>query len=204
MRRKEFTVKEEEEISRFLQGMSFGFLGTVGPDGRPRVTPLNFVYVDGCFYFHGSYAGEKMKHLQGSDVVSFTVADEYALIPSYFSDPEMACPATSYFKSVTASGRAEAVRDLDEKARIFTSFMSKLQPQGGYAPIDPQDDRYRVALKAVSLTRIVPDSITAKFKFGQNLEQADRESLIRQLEERGQNRDQETADLMRQYCPFHR
>ncbi|MFB5761731.1 pyridoxamine 5'-phosphate oxidase family protein [Paenibacillus medicaginis] len=203
MRREEFTVTEEEEIRSYLHGMSFGFLGTVGPDGRPRVTPLNFVYEDSCFYFHGSYAGEKMKHLQSSDTVSFTVADEYALIPSYFEDPEMACPATSYFKSVTASGRAEAVRELDEKARIFTSFMSKLQPEGGYAPIDPQDDRYRVALKAVSLTRIVPESITAKFKFGQNLEQTDRDSLIRQLEERGQNRDQETADLMRQYCPFH-
>ncbi|MDP4098474.1 pyridoxamine 5'-phosphate oxidase family protein [Paenibacillus sp. P96] len=203
MRRDEFTVTEEEEISRFLDGMSFGFLGTVDPEGRPRVTPLNFVYEDGMFYFHGSYAGEKMKHLRGSDAVSFTVADEYALIPSYFSDPEMACPATSYFKSVTASGRAEAVSDLEEKARIFTRFMSKLQPEGGYAPIDSRDERYRVALKAVSLTRIVPDAITAKFKFGQNLEQSPRESLIKQLEERGQNRDQETADLMRKYCPYH-
>ncbi len=44
MRRKEFSV-EEQEIITFLDQCSFGFLGTVSPDGEPRVTPLNF-----CIY----------------------------------------------------------------------------------------------------------------------------------------------------------
>ncbi|KHF34821.1 Pyridoxamine 5'-phosphate oxidase [Paenibacillus sp. P1XP2] len=78
MRRDEFSVDEEKEIEAFLSGMSFGFLGTVGEDGRPRVTPLNFVYDQGIFYFHGSRIGEKMNHLKASPMVSFSVADEYA------------------------------------------------------------------------------------------------------------------------------
>lgn len=98
MRRKEFQVDQEEELISFLDGMSFGFLGTSDEQGLPRVTPLNFVYTDGCFYFHGSHAGGKMKAIRNQQKVCFTVADEYALIPSYFSDPEMACPATAYFK----------------------------------------------------------------------------------------------------------
>lgn len=203
MRRKEFDITDEEEWIGFLQGMSFGFLGTVDEEGHPRVTPLNFVYHDGLFYFHGSYAGEKMKHIRGRENVSFTVADEYALIPSYFSDPELACPATSYFKSVTASGRAEAVTDLHEKATVLAHFMHKLQPEGGYLPIDPTNERYRVNLKGVSVTRIVPSSITAKFKFGQNLSDTERTEITEHLEARGNGRDAETVELMHKYCPFH-
>lgn len=83
MRRKEFSVEEEQEIITFLDQCSFGFLGTVSPDGEPRVTPLNFVYMDGCFYFHGSLAGEKMKQIKQHSSVSFTVAEEFSLIPSF-------------------------------------------------------------------------------------------------------------------------
>lgn len=98
MRRKEFKIEQEEEVAQFLQEMSFGFLGTSDEQGQPRVTPLNFVYMEGCFYFHGSHAGGKMESIRQQARVCFTVADEYALIPSYFSDPHLACPATAYFK----------------------------------------------------------------------------------------------------------
>lgn len=134
MRRKEFKVDQEEELVSFLNGMSFGFLGTSDGQGQPRVTPLNFVYTDGCFYFHGSHAGGKMKSIRNQQKVCFTVADEYALIPSYFSDPELACPATAYFKSVTAYGTAEPVEDINEKAGVLSLFMKKLQPEGGMIP----------------------------------------------------------------------
>lgn len=203
MRRQEFKVEDEQELTAFLDKMSFGFLGTGDELGNPRVTPLNFVYKDGIFYFHGSHAGGKMEAIAGRPQVCFTVADEFALIPSYFSDPEMACPATAYFKSVTAFGRAEKVLDLAEKAAAMSLFMQKLQPEGGYAPIDPEDPRYRPALKAVAVVRIVPDELTAKFKFGQNLREDERSGIIRRLEERGGERDAETVEMMKRYCPFH-
>lgn len=203
MRRKEFTIQEEEEITEFLSAQTFGFLGTVSPENKPRVTPLNFVYDEGNFYFHGSLAGEKMKHIKANSEVSFTVAEEYSLIPSYFSDPLLACPATAFFKSVTASGYAEKVVDLQEKARALSKFMEKLQPQGGYLPIDADDPRYKGELKAVAVVRIVPETLTAKFKFGQNLKKERHEHLQQQLEERGGPKDAETVDMMRKYCPFH-
>lgn len=203
MRRTEFKVESEEELAAFLEGMSFGFLGVTDTHGRPRVTPLNFVYSGGCFYFHGSHAGGKMEAIAREASVCFTVADEFALIPSYFSDPEMACPATSYFKSVTAFGRAEIVTDLAEKADALGKFMKKLQPEGGYAPIEAENPKYRPALKAVSVVRIVPEEITAKFKFGQNLKEDERRAVIGGLERRAGERDAETVEMMRKYCPFH-
>lgn len=203
MRRKEFKIEQEEEITAFLQGMSFGFLGTVDEKGLPRVTPLNFVYSEGHFYFHGSHAGGKMEHIRRQQQVCFTVADEFALIPSYFSDPELACPATAYFKSVMAFGQAELVGDLNEKAAVMSLFMQKLQPEGGYTPITADDPKYRPGLKAVAVVRITPDELTAKFKFGQNLMEDGRAGVTRGLTERSGSRDAETLEMMKKYCPYH-
>ncbi|NGM83707.1 pyridoxamine 5'-phosphate oxidase family protein [Paenibacillus sp. 7124] len=203
MRRKEFKVEQEEELEAFLNEMSFGFLGTIDEQGRPRVTPLNFVYIGGCFYFHGSHAGGKMEAIRRMDKICFTVADEFALIPSYFTDPQMACPATAYFKSVTAFGKAEIVTDLSEKAAAMEKFMQKLQPEGGYDPIDAENPKYRPQLKAVAVVRIVPEEITAKFKFGQNLKEEERSAVISGLEARDGERDAETVEMMKKFCPFH-
>ncbi|MBD7969706.1 pyridoxamine 5'-phosphate oxidase family protein [Paenibacillus gallinarum] len=203
MRRKEFTIEQEAEIEAFLAEKTYGFLGTISVDGDPHITPLNFVYDNGYVYFHGSLAGEKMKHLKAKTRVSFNVAEEYALIPSYFSDPLLACPATAYFKSVTVFGHAEKVSDPSEKAKALSLFMNKLQPEGGYTPIIANDALYKGQLKAVAVIRIVPDRVTAKFKFGQNLEQSKHEKVQALLEERGTNKDVETAELMRKFCPFH-
>ncbi|MGN7360086.1 pyridoxamine 5'-phosphate oxidase family protein [Paenibacillus sp. SAF-054] len=201
MRRDEFSISEEQEIHDFLSGMSFGFLGTVGEDGRPRVTPLNYVYDQGNFYFHGSRIGEKMEHLKANPHVSFSVADEYAVIPSYFTDPNLACPATAYFKSVTASGRAEVVHNLDEKAAVFSLLMKKLQPEGGYDPIDASDPAYTSRLRNVAVVKIVTDHLSAKFKFGQNLTEDKREDVLCGLASRGAARDAETAELVRSSVP---
>ncbi|MFE4713512.1 MULTISPECIES: pyridoxamine 5'-phosphate oxidase family protein [unclassified Paenibacillus] len=202
MRRKEFQIDNEEELQTFLNEMSFGFLGTTDEQGRPRVTPLNFVYTDGCFYFHGSHAGGKMEAIRRQERVCFTVADEYALIPSYFSDPHLACPATAYFKSVTAFGTAEPVSDITEKATVLALFMKKLQPEGGYDEIDATDPQYRGRLKGVAVVRITPDELTAKFKFGQNLKEDERTGVISGLAERNGERDAETIELMKKFCPY--
>jgi uncharacterized protein len=204
MRRKEFSISEQEEINQFLTGMSFGFLATEGDDGYPHLTPLNFAYCNGHIYFHGARAGQKMRELAAKKQVSFAVAKEYAIIPSYYSDPKLACPATAYFKSVHIRGTAEPIEDLNEKAEALTALMEKLQPEGGYTLISPKDPAYRPELKAVSVVRLTMDEITAKFKFGQNLEETRREEIRGKLTERGGALDAETAELMRKYCPAHK
>ncbi|WP_410771939.1 pyridoxamine 5'-phosphate oxidase family protein [Fontibacillus sp. BL9] len=204
MRRKEFEVEDAHEIEEFLREMSFGFLGTVGEDGWSRVTPLNFAYDGHCFYFHGSLAGEKMKHLAHDPRVSFTVAKEYAIIPSYFTDPNLACPASAFFKSVMVRGRAEKVQSLEEKAVALTLFMEKLQPEGGYDPILADDPQYAGHLKSVSVFKIVPEAISGKFKFGQNMNETKFSGVVQGLETRNRDLDPETIELMKKYCPRHR
>ncbi|WNQ12820.1 pyridoxamine 5'-phosphate oxidase family protein [Paenibacillus aurantius] len=204
MRRNEFAVNELQEIEDFLGEMTFGFLAMEGRDGWPAVTPLNYVYTEEKLYFHGSRAGSKMDDLKASGRCTFQVAKEYALIPSYFSDSRLACPATSYFKSVQLRGTAAPVEDLEEKARALSAFMVKLQPEGGYDPISTDDKNYRAALKGVAVVRLEVEEISAKFKFGQNLKEPAREQVAGALENRGLALDPETAALMRKYCPAHR
>lgn len=201
MRRNEFSMEDQKEIEDFLSGMSFGFLGTTNEEGTPRVTPLNFAYVNGAFYFHGSRMGEKMDHLRLAPAVCFTVADEYALIPSYFSDPEMACPATAFFKSVTATGEVVIVDDLEEKAHAMEAMMQKLQPEGGYRTIDANDHAYASRLKGVAVIKLVPQQMSAKFKFGQNLKPDRLNAVLEGLECRAQTRDEETAEMISKYHP---
>ena len=205
MRRKEFKMDaDNEETEQFLHEMSFGYLGTVSEDGIAQMTPLNYVYVRGAIYFHGSKIGEKMNAIRRNARVSFAVAKEYAIIPSYFTDPVFACPATSFFKSVYITGTSEIIDDVQEKAEAFTAFMRKLQPEGGYADIDPADPGYAKQLKATAVVKINVDSVNAKFKFGQNWPQSKLEAIGEQLHERGRELDAETAELMMRYCPAHR
>jgi len=201
MRRKEFAVEDREEIEAFLHEMDHGYLGTVTGDGEPRVLPLNFVWHNGCVYFHGSLAGEKMRSMAADNRVCFTVAKPYSRIPSYWSDPDLACPATVYFKSVLITGRAEAVTDPAEKAEALAAFMNKLQPEGGYAPIDPVDPRYAKRLAGTAVVRIRPESVTAKFKFGQNMQEERRRTVAERLLERGGPLDAETAELVKRHAP---
>ncbi|HEU4965495.1 MAG TPA: pyridoxamine 5'-phosphate oxidase family protein [Bacilli bacterium] len=203
LRRKEFTVTEQAEINAFLDEMTFGYLATVGEDGWPHIKALNFVHHEDAVYIHGSRLGEKISDFKRDNRVTFAVAREFSLIPSYFSDEKLACPATTFFKSVSIRGTTSFVEDLDEKARAFTLFMQKLQPEGGYDPIDPSDKEYRKNLNGVSLIKISIEDLTAKFKFGQNLTENSKEDLINRLEERGTELDQETVEMMKKFCPHH-
>src|SRR5690606_7507077 len=163
---------------------------------EPRVTPLNFVYYKGNVYFHGSKIGEKMRSLATNNRVSFSVAREFSQIPSYWLDPELACPATVFFKSAHITGQAEVVTDLTEKAEAFTAFMNKLQPEGGFCPIDPAtDERYAKQLGGTGMVKIHVEDISAKFKFGQNWKADKRDAVGEKLLARGAEPDGETVAM---------
>jgi hypothetical protein len=202
MRRKEFDLTENrQETEAFLKEMTYGFLGTIRPDGWPSVIPLNYVYYLDAVYFHGSKIGEKMSAIATEPRVTFTVSQQFAIIPSYATDPELACPASTYFKSVVIRGYARIVEDLEEKAAALEAFMRKLQPEGGYKKIRADVPAYVQRLKGVAVVRIDIESLTAKFKFGQNLTEDKRTSVLSLLADRNLPLDEETARLMRKYCP---
>ncbi len=203
MRRSEHAEADFAEIEAFLAQMSFGFLATQSAMPYPNIVPLNFVWTMDALYFHSSRLGQKIRDLKQNNHVTFCVADETALIPSYFTSEKLACPATAFFKSVMIYGKAGFVEDSDEKVRALSAFMQKLQSEGGYAPFDILDDEYRRNIKSVMVTKIVPDSISAKFKFGQNRNEEEWVKLRDGLVKRNKPKDAEAVAAMEKRCPFH-
>jgi len=194
--KKVFEILDKDLIAAILNTAEYGVLALCGE--KPYAVPVNFVYVDDAVYFHGSPKGKKMSLLKENSNVSFNVTLDAAIIPSNFSSTEeLACPATSFFKSVIIDGRAEIVACRGELAKAFSAMMSKLQPEGKYTSFDSGD--YDRQFAALSMVRINTEAMSAKFKFGQNLNERRFQMVIDHLEKRGRDIDLLTADSMKQF-----
>ena len=199
MRRRDYEMAERVEMEQLLATAEHGYLGLVTEDGWPMAVPLNFVFADGRIYFHGASEGEKMLSLEHQARVTFTVAEGFAIVPSYFRDPKLACPATQYYKCVMIRGTARVVSEVAEKAAALQALMTKLQPEGGHEPITADNPLYRKSLKTTAVVAIEIRRMTGKFKFGQNLPKSTRRLVAERLEGRGCPLDLETAGAMRRY-----
>ncbi|CAI6042432.1 pyridoxamine 5'-phosphate oxidase family protein [Cohnella sp. JJ-181] len=201
MRRKEFEIEDREMCEAFLNERDDGVLTFRGVDGWPKAVPLNYAYASGAVYFHGSKKGEKMSGIAEDDRAEFVVYEAHAFIPSYYSDPLMACPATLYFRSVRMRGRVNQVDDPAEKAVALSALMAKLQPEGGHLPIDAGHPKYASQLKGVAVLRLDIEDMAGKFKFGQNLSDKKRSEVIAGLESRGRPGDPGTVEYMKSHAP---
>lgn len=206
MRRKEFNLTEqyEQDVKAFLDEMKYGCLALNNVDGYPVIVPLNYIYLNKAIYLHGSKSGEKMDMLKTQDKASFIVTQDYALIPSYLEDPYFACPASTLYKSVIMNGPIKEVVDEREKHEVLDALMRKLQPEGGYAPIIYEDESYRKRVKATAVLKLEVETLSPKFKFGQNWKDDKREKVVAHLTERNNELDAETIKLMERYCPYHK
>lgn len=193
MRRTELESADLDLFRDLADTCEVGYLSLVTAGGYPRAIALNFAAIGTTIYFHGARAGEKFDLIGASPQAGFSIVKPYSFIPSYWSAPRYACPATHFFKSVEIKGICSPVDDPAEKAAGLGALMSKHQPEGGYDVIDPEVPAYAKALAGVGVFRVVPDSWTGKVKFGQNEPEQLRRIFVEKLRERGGPMDEETA-----------
>lgn len=193
MRRGELESRDPALFDEVARDCAVGYLTLVTADGGPRSIALNFAALDGDIVFHGALAGEKFTLMQSGPRAGFTMVKEYSFIPSYWSAPDHACPATHFFKSVEIRGRALVVEDAAYKARALQALLEKMQPEGSYVPLDHTLPMYRGALQKVGVFRVVNESWTGKAKFGQNEPARLRRIFVEKLRERGAPVDLLTA-----------
>lgn len=194
MRRSELESRDPALFEELARDCAVGYLTLVTADGRPRSIALNFAALDGDIVFHGALSGEKFTLMTAGPRASFTMVKEYSCIPSYWSAPGHACPATQFFKSVEIQGRAIVVEDPGYKARALQALMEKMQPEGHYVPLDHTLPMYRGALQKVGVFRVITGTWTGKLKFGQNEPPQLRRVFVEKLRERGAPVDLVTAD----------
>ena len=195
--KKTFEIKDEKIISGILNAAEFGTLALC-IENKPYSLPINFVEHEGEIYFHGAKKGKKITIMRENSYASFSVVEDYSLLPSYFStDKGNACPATHMFKSVIIDGTIKFVDDYEEKVKAMSALMEKLQKEGKYIPLN--HEMYKKALGATAIFKLVPTDKKAKFKLGQNFNEERFQRVITHLKERATQKDLETIKLLNEY-----
>lgn len=174
-------------------------LASTGDRGQPILRALHTVRLGEALYFHAAPVGEKTEVLGRRAVLSYE--EDVARIPSTFTDPVRACPATTLYRSVQAEGTLAAEHEPAKKAAVLTALMEKLQPEGGYAPIDPDSPLYAKAVASIAVVRLDVESITGKAKLAQNRTPEERAKLVRGLLGRGDPGDYAAVEAVLEANP---
>ena len=190
-----FEIKNKTIIKEVLNNAEYGTLAICN-NNKPYSLPINFVELNNEIYFHGSKKGRKIDILKNNQFASFSVVESYSMIQSYFSsNDKLACPATQFFKSIIIDGEIKFVENYDEKVKVLSELMKKLQKEGKYKPLS--EEVYQKTINATKIYKLIPNEIKAKFKFGQHLNQERFDMIIKHLEERGNEKDILTIKLMK-------
>lgn len=148
MRRKDRQLNTEETLSVLERG-EHGILSTICKDGSPYGVPVNYVYFNGCIYFHcAKNAGLKLENIGNNANVCFTVVGKTELLPSKFS---------TRYESAILFGKARILAE-SEKREPLLKLIEKYSP-------DFMEAGRKYVEKSASQTDIVEisiESITGK------------------------------------------
>ncbi len=197
--RKEIFRVGREEAEALLGRTGVVHLASTTEGGEPLLRTLHAVVVRGAVAFHAAPAGEKTEALGRPAVV---VAEEVvASVPSYFMDPERACPATTLYRSAQVHGAIERVDDPDHKAEVLAALMAKYQPEGGHVPIEARHPLYEKAIAGILVLQVPLERLDGKAKLAQNRRPEERLLLLEKLWERGLPGDPAAVELVRRANP---
>jgi len=189
---KKLEIKSKKKVIEFLSSQQTGRISSIDENGFPQIIPMNFVFINDAVYMHSHIRGEKLDNIRRNQKVGFEVDKSLEFLPSYFSDPTDASLADTLYISVVMKGNASIVLDKEEKTIALNGLMEKYQPEGGYEPIKPDMD----VLKGVEVIKIIPVSLSGKYKIGQNMDMKSRIELAKQILERNSPTAKETLDIM--------
>jgi nitroimidazol reductase NimA-like FMN-containing flavoprotein (pyridoxamine 5'-phosphate oxidase superfamily) len=112
----------EQEAWDILERAEYGTLGSVCEDSSPYNTPLSFVVLGHCVYFHCARSGRKLDNITREPRVCFSVVGKTQ--PVYHEGGNF----STYFESAVAFGTASRVEDEAEKRRMLEALCRKYLP----------------------------------------------------------------------------
>ena len=185
-------IKSKEKIKEFLNEEHVGRICSLDKEGYPQIIPMNFVYLNDVIYMHSHTKGEKLDNIRANQKVGFEVDRELEFLPSYFEDPDDASLADTLYISVVIKGIGKIIEDRQEKTLALNGLMEKYQSEGGYVPIKPDMQ----VLDEVSVIKVTPETITGKYKIGQQWPKEHRENIARKILDRNSKTAKETLKIM--------
>jgi nitroimidazol reductase NimA-like FMN-containing flavoprotein (pyridoxamine 5'-phosphate oxidase superfamily) len=193
MRRKQSEITEKEQIEEILTKTRVGRLATLGGDGYPYITPVNYVYRQGSIYFHCALKGEKLDNIRRHGKVCFEVDIPLAYLDTAYDKNMPACDVGQFYQCVIIRGQAEIVEQQGEKVDALNALMAS--HENVYQFFDITVDTPAVKLCAVVAVRI--ESLSAKANLAQKKTAAEKEKISVYLQKRDLPGDREAAMLIR-------
>jgi len=185
-------IKSYEKVKEFLNEEHVGRVASIDENGFPQLIPMNFVFLNDAVYMHSHVKGEKLDNIARNNKVGFEADKELEFLPSYFEDPHNASLADTLYISVVIKGVASFVSDREEKTLALNGLMEKYQPEGQYDPIQSE---MRV-LDAVSVIKVIPQTLHGKYKIGQHMRTEDRLDLAQKILQKNSPTAIETLKIM--------
>jgi nitroimidazol reductase NimA-like FMN-containing flavoprotein (pyridoxamine 5'-phosphate oxidase superfamily) len=192
MRRRHSEIVHTTEIERILSIATIGRMASIGADGCPYVTPVNFVYHNGNVYFHGAPTGEKLVNIARDPRVCFEVDIPLSYLDSSFEPERRGCKVHQFYHCVIIRGEARVVPDGPVKTAALNALVSKHEPGRELEPVTDDVPAYR----ACAVVEIRPRSISAKSDLAQDKPPEARLARARYLEARGLPLDLDTVKAM--------
>ena len=192
MRRKQCAITDPEKIREILTRSRVGRLATVGRDGYPYITPVNYVYCKDSIYFHCAHKGEKIDNIRADSRVCFEVDIPLAYLDLAFDPARPPCQVHQFYHCMIIRGRAYIVEDPLEKVAALNALMASHERQPDFAAIT--SDTPAVALCTVVAVRI--ESLSCKSDLAQKKSDNERQRIGSYLKNRGLSGDDEAAALM--------
>lgn len=194
MRRKQCEITDKKKIESILSRCTIGRLATNGGDGYPYITPVNYVYHGGAIYFHCARSGEKLDNIKREAKVCFEVDIPLAYLDlDYYGENPEGCDVTQFYHCVIMRGRAEIVKEIDEKLSALNALVTSHEPQGR------QFQTITAETKAVSLCEVVAvriESMSGKSELAQRKSDEEKANLSSFLRKRNKPGDADAAECI--------
>ncbi len=190
----------DEEWRSFLREHPFGQLVAAGR-GRdvPVITPTPFVLTpDDTVVLHLATPNPVWAAIAENPLVILSVTGDSAYVPGPWKaigaeDPELGVP-TQYYAAVQLTARVELLGEPEDTLDVLRLTIARFERAGDLA--DPEVHRSK--LPAIRAARLHPIGVTAKFKYGGNVDEAHRLAIAERLAARESPGDKEArAALLR-------
>jgi transcriptional regulator len=179
----------EAQWRPFVEAHSFGHLVATGRHRDvPVVVPTQFVLEGDTVRLHLVRRNPLFEAVAENSRVLLSVAGDWAFIPSSWKaigveDPKLGIP-TTYYGAVQLVGTATVHDERDAPGSVAAVLRQQLQALQPDVPVaDPEVDHPQKVLSILGLS-IAVDTVSAKFKYGGNVDEAHRLAVVDHLRAR--------------------
>lgn len=193
MHRSQCEIFDRRKITKILASTHIGRLATLGADGYPYITPVNFVFYKSCVYFHCATVGMKLDNIIRDPRVCFEVDVPLAYLGVGFNPERNPCDCAQLYHCVIIRGKARVLSDGNLKTSILNALVAKHEGNTNFTPITSDFPSYRTC----HVLQIKPEKLTAKSNLAQSKpEKLYHRFIAENLVERGLPGDLEAVRAM--------